>query len=207
MGVSFLIRSAPCSVGGSRSSSARLVGCYPHSAGVIGLSAESGYRKEPVGGSVVGWMHARGRHDDLGASCTARRTALVVRRRAIRSRDAQSRNPPPRRRREGATSPTGQVSVERRGHGVWVHEVFAFRGSPAAWTESLVPVRDVLTVLPTPADRRKLRGLGSSPLIARLITDDGDYVDVAATLEYALDLVGPFGPAAAANAPASSADL
>ena len=88
-----------------------------------------------------------------------------------------------------------------------MHDVFAFRGSPAAWAESLIPVRDAVTLSPTASDRKKLRRLGPAPLIARFIDDDGEHVDFAAESEHALDLLGPFGPVAAMNAPVSSADL
>ena len=129
--------------------------------------------------------------------CAAGLSALVVRNRSLRHRVGDVKV---RRRQPGKSRWT-------RGHGVWVHDVFAFRGSPAAWAEAFVPVRDVVTVLPAAADRRMLRRLGPAPLIVRLVADDGDYVDFATTPEHALDLVGPFGPAAVANAPASSADL
>ena len=55
--------------------------------------------------------------------CGAGLTILVVRNRALRKRPG---NVQVRRRRQGK-------SRWVRGHGVWVHDVFAFRGSPAAW--------------------------------------------------------------------------
>ena len=67
--------------------------------------------------------------------CAAGLWVLVMRNRAIRHRPG---NVKVRRRRSGKSRWT-------RGHGVWVHDVFAFRGSPAAWAESLIPVRDVVT--------------------------------------------------------------
>ena len=124
-------------------------------------------------------------------------TVLVFRNRAIRHRPG---NVKARRRRQGKSRST-------RGHGVWVHDVFAFRGSPAAWAESLIAVRDAVTLSPTASDRKKLRRLGAAPLIARLIDDDGEHVDFATTSEHALDLLGPFGAVAATNAPVAPANL
>ena len=123
--------------------------------------------------------------------CAAGIWVLVLRNRALRHRPG---NVKVRRRRTGKSRWT-------RGHGVWVHDVFAFRGSPAAWAESLVPARDVVTIPPTTADRKKLRRLGSAPLIARLIDDDGEQVDFATTSEHALDLLGPFAAVAATKTP------
>ena len=87
---------------------------------------------------------------------------------------------------------------------MWVHDVFAFRGSPAAWAESLIAVRDAVTLSPTESDRKKLKRLGSAPLIARLVDDDGEHVDFATTSEHAVDLLGPFAAVAAAKRPVSS---
>ena len=129
--------------------------------------------------------------------CAAGISVLVLRNRAIRHRPG---NVKARRRRQGKSRWT-------RGHGVWVHDVFAFRGSPAAWAESLIPVRDAVTLSPTASDRKKLRRLGAAPLIARLIDDDGEHVDFATTSEHALDLLGPLGAAAATHAPVASADV
>ncbi len=126
--------------------------------------------------------------------CAAGITVLVFRNRAIRHRPG---NVKVRRRRQGK-------SRWARGYGVWVHDVFAFRGSPAAWAESLIAVRDAVTLSPTESDRKKLRRLGSDPLIARLTDDDGEYVDFATTSEHALDLLGPFAAAAATKSPATS---
>ena len=136
----------------------------------------------------------------LGVSlwlCAAGLSVLVMRNRAIRHR---SGNVTARRRLPGKTRWT-------RGHGVWVHEVFAFRASPAAWTESLIAVREIVTLSPTASDRKKLRTLAATPLIARLIDEDGEHVDFATTSDSALDLVGPFAAAAAMHAPVSPADL
>ena len=127
--------------------------------------------------------------------CVAGLSVLVVRNRALRHRFG---NVNVRRRRAGKARWT-------RGHGVWVHDVFAFRGSPAAWAESLIPVRDVVTILPTAADCKKLHRLGAVPAIVRLIDDDGEHVDFATDSEDAFALLGPFA-AAAAKTPITPAD-
>ena len=128
--------------------------------------------------------------------CAAGLTVLVFRNRAIRHRPG---NLTVRRRRPGRARWT-------RGHGVWVHDVFAFRGSPAAWAETLIPVGDAVTLVPTAADRSKLRRLDADPSIARFTDDAGEYVDFATSSEHALDLLGPLGTAAATKAPVSSAE-
>jgi hypothetical protein len=128
--------------------------------------------------------------------CAAGVTVLVFRNRAIRHRPG---NVKVRRRRPGRSRWT-------RGHGVWVQEVFAFRGSPAAWAESLIPVSDAVTLSPTAADRKKLRRLDPDPSIARFTDEDGEYVDFATSSENALDLLGPLGTVAATKAPISSAE-
>ena len=67
-----------------------------------------------------------------------------------------------------------------RGHAVWVHDVFAFRGSPAAWEEVLEHIKGA-TVRPATADEaHKLRGL-DDPIIATLTTADGRTIEAAAS--------------------------
>jgi hypothetical protein len=67
-------------------------------------------------------------------------------------------------------------------------------------------VREIVTLLPTEKDRKKLRRLGLSPSIARLIDDDGEHVDFATASEHEVDVLGSFAATAAAKTPASSAD-
>jgi hypothetical protein len=79
-----------------------------------------------------------------------------------------------------------------RGHGVWVHDVFAFRGSPAAWKERLLWAIDV-EVRPAARDEtKKLRGLGDHAVVATIAgaPDDGK-IEVAARKEDELLLLGP----------------
>jgi hypothetical protein len=78
-----------------------------------------------------------------------------------------------------------------RGHGLWVHDVWAFRGSPAAWSEKLVWVTGV-TLRRVPADEaEKLRGLGENPTVVTFAYDGGT-VEVAASAEHRAQLIGPF---------------
>jgi hypothetical protein len=95
----------------------------------------------------------------------------------------------------------------QRGHGVWVHDVFAFRGSPAGWSEALIGVREVVPIAPTEDDTHKLRHLGNSPSMVRLIDDNGAHVDFATGPEEAIDLLGPFALTAASTPPASSSEV
>ncbi len=214
----FSSASAPCSVTGSRSSSPRTSRAIrirharsdPDAASLWPRSVAFLPNRDIAGFASVLRLRSRWNREGvpmiwailaiLGVPlwlCAAGLSVLVMRNRAIRHRPG---NVTARRRRQGKSRWT-------RGHGVWVHEVFAFRGSPAAWAESLIAVRDVVTLSPTASDRKKLRALDAAPLIVRLIDDDGEHVDFATTSEHALDLLGSFAPAAAMNAPVSPADL
>jgi hypothetical protein len=85
-----------------------------------------------------------------------------------------------------------------RGHAVWVHDVFAFRASPAAWYESLSWVADIRQRAPTSDERRKLHRLGENIAVGTLRLNDGGSVDVAARREHELALFGdPQGHATA----------
>jgi hypothetical protein len=77
-----------------------------------------------------------------------------------------------------------------RGHGVWVHDVFAFRGSPAAWSERLLWAGDVEWRTPSPDEQKKLHGIGDEPIIATIAGRNGDgTVEVAASHEDASALL------------------
>ncbi|MBG6225319.1 hypothetical protein IWX63_001891 [Arthrobacter sp. CAN_A2] len=87
-----------------------------------------------------------------------------------------------------------------RGHAVWISDVFAWRGSPAAWTEGLVQVLTVSVAPADPEQRKHLRGLGGDPLIATM-TVASAASDEPATLMVAVAdvdraaVLGPFHPA------------
>ena len=57
-----------------------------------------------------------------------------------------------------------------RGHAVWVSDVFAWRGSPAAWREDLMHVVGASASSATPEERKKLHRLGDGPVVTTLTT-------------------------------------
>jgi hypothetical protein len=117
--------------------------------------------------------------------CAIAILTLVMRNRALRTRPG---NVPVRVRPEGR-------SRWMPGHGLWVHDVFAYRGSPAAWKEGLLLVT-AATERPADAEERKhLRRIGDEPVIATLTVDDSDTtrrIDVAACASDARTLLGPY---------------
>ena len=82
-----------------------------------------------------------------------------------------------------------------RGHAIWISDVFAWRGSPAAWDEDLLQVRDATLRSPAPDELKKLRGLGDEPQIASLALQTGEVLDVAVHADRGTDLLGPFAGA------------
>lgn len=117
--------------------------------------------------------------------CAAALILLALRNRTMRRRPG---NVAVRVRRSGSKR-------WQRGHAIWVHDVFAFRGSPAAWEEGLDWVRE-LTVRPlSPDEEHKLRRV-SAAVVVDLRTDSGETLSVATPGEHADALAGPFaGPA------------
>ena len=92
-----------------------------------------------------------------------------------------------------------------RGHAIWVSDVFAFRGSPAAWSEQLAQVDAVAPKDPDEAERKKLHRLGPDLAVATLSLAGGGSLEVATDGEHAAALAGPFAsPRAAAEAPVSA---
>jgi hypothetical protein len=79
-----------------------------------------------------------------------------------------------------------------RGHALWVSDVFAWRGSPAAWNEDLEQVIDVSLRTPDPEEQKKLHRLGEGFTIAMLATANGDTLAVAASSEQTSALLGLF---------------
>lgn len=108
--------------------------------------------------------------------------ALVLRSRALRNRPG---NIPVRVLRTGRTRWT-------RAQGVWISNVFAWRGSPAAWSEDLQAVKGVRRRSADPDERKKLRRLDGEPALVVLSTADGETLTVAASAEHAAALPGPF---------------
>ena len=108
--------------------------------------------------------------------------ALVYRNRGLRKRHGDIAV---RVQRTGKTRWT-------RGHAVWVSDVLAWRGSPAAWREDLVHVVGASACSATPEERKKLHRLGDGPVVATLTTSHGDVLRVAASAEHRSALSGPF---------------
>ena len=83
-----------------------------------------------------------------------------------------------------------------RGHAVWVSDVFAWRGSPATWTEDLYHVIGARVGALEPEERKKLHRLGDDPAVATLTPDVGEPVRVAVASEHLAALMGPYGASA-----------
>jgi hypothetical protein len=124
--------------------------------------------------------------------CALAILTLVLRNRALRTRPGDV---PVRVRRPGKKRWV-------RGHGVWVHDVFAFRGSPAAWKEELIWVSEVVQRAPSQEERDGWHRLGDDPTVAVLKPAEGAdrAIEVAAKGEHRDLLGGPFmTPAALAT--------
>jgi hypothetical protein len=80
-----------------------------------------------------------------------------------------------------------------RGHAVWVSDVFAWRGSPAAWSEDVVQVDSVFLHAPDAEQRKQLHRLGDDLVIGGLSLAGGSSIEVATRGEHRAALLGPFG--------------
>jgi hypothetical protein len=109
--------------------------------------------------------------------------ALVYRNKSLRQRHGDI---PVRVQRAGKTRWT-------RGHAVWVSDVFAWRGSPAAWREDLFQVTAAQVAVLEPEELKKLHRLGDNPVVATLTPDMGEPVRVAVATQQRAALLGPFG--------------
>ena len=121
--------------------------------------------------------------------CALGITVIVFRSRGLRRRYGDI---PMRVRRPGKERWT-------RGHAIWVSDVFAWRGSPAAWNEDLAEVVGVTLRDPDPQELKKLHRFGDGFAIATLLVTDGETLEVAAGAEQRQALLGPFD---AVNEPA-----
>jgi hypothetical protein len=83
------------------------------------------------------------------------------------------------------------------GHGVWVHDVFAFRGSPAAWKEALLWVTEASARPASGAERKKLRRIGNEPVVVSFALASGGALEFAARAEDQDKLLGGFTAQAA----------
>jgi hypothetical protein len=78
------------------------------------------------------------------------------------------------------------------GHALWVHDVLAFRASPAAWTELLVWANGAVARQPTAEEAKKLHRLGDDQVVAMLSVAGGGAIEVAARAEHRDALLGPY---------------
>ena len=108
--------------------------------------------------------------------------ALVFRNRNLRTRPG---NVPVRLLRPGKKR-------WRSGQGIWVSDVFAWRGSPAAWIEDLQQVGEASPRAADSNETKKLHRIGDDPVIASLTLADGRTLEVAARREHQRLLLGPF---------------
>ena len=117
--------------------------------------------------------------------CAAGIFTLIFRNRALRHRpgNVPVRVHPPGKKR---WSP---------GHGVWVHDVFAFRGFPAAWKEALVWPTEAAVRAPTSKERKQLHRIGHDPVVVTLLLAEGGPIEIAARAEAKDNLLGPFAHA------------
>ena len=106
-------------------------------------------------------------------------------------------------RHRGLTGRYGDIPVRvrrpgkkrwTRGHAVWVSDVFAWRGSPAAWSEDLTQVVGVSLRDPDPVERKKLHRLGDGFAIATMVMSHGETLEVATRPEHRSELLGPLEP-------------
>ena len=109
--------------------------------------------------------------------------ALVYRNKSLRQRHGDI---PVRVQRAGKTRWT-------RGHAVWVSDVFAWRGSPAAWSEDLFRVTGASVGALAPEELKKLHRLGDDPAVVTLTPASGEPVRVAVAAEHRAALLGPYG--------------
>lgn len=80
-----------------------------------------------------------------------------------------------------------------RGHGLWTHDVLAFRGSPAAWKEGLLWVTGVATRELTPEEAHKFRRL-DHPVVVTLAVADGPNSEAVTACQHRERLLGPDQP-------------
>jgi hypothetical protein len=103
------------------------------------------------------------------------------------------------RNRPGSVPARVRVAGKGRwhpGHGLWVHDVFAFRGSPAAWKESLVQVGNVAAQTASEEQRKGLHRLGDEVVVATFALIPKGSLELAARAEHASLLLGPFAKVA-----------
>ena len=78
-----------------------------------------------------------------------------------------------------------------RGHGLWIHDVLGFRGSPAAWNEALIWAASGTTRELTSKEAHKFRRL-DQPVAATFTAADGPGFEVVTTRQHLPHLLGVF---------------
>ena len=78
-----------------------------------------------------------------------------------------------------------------RANALWVSDVFAWRASPAAWSEDLQQVTSANPRTATPEERKKLHRLTDDPAVITMTISDGGSLDVAAAADARSSLLGP----------------
>lgn len=105
------------------------------------------------------------------------------------------------RRNRALRQRPGDVSVQARtrcgrrwfpGHGVWVEDVFAFRRSPAGWSEALLWVTHAPARSATHEERAQLRRLGDDPVVVTFVLASGGSMTFAARAADRARLLGPY---------------
>ena len=123
--------------------------------------------------------------------CAIAILVLILRNRELRKREGSL---PARVRRAGK-------GRWHPGHGLWVHDVFAFRGSPAAWKEGLVQVGSVSAHTASADEKKGLHRLGDDVVVATFELVPKGSLEVAARAEHAALLLGPFAKVTAVSEP------
>ena len=75
---------------------------------------------------------------------------------------------------------------------VWISDVFAWRGSPAAWSEGLLHVLAASVAPAGPEERKRLHRRGVDPVVGTLTLDEGTALRVAVSGDDRAAVLGPF---------------
>jgi hypothetical protein len=115
-----------------------------------------------------------------------------------------------RKLRKRAGSVPARIRVDGKGrwhpgHGLWVHDVFAFRGSPAAWKEGLVQVSSVSFKTAGDEEKKGLHRLGDDVVVATFELVPKGSLELAARAEHVSLLLGPFAKVASVPESATAA--
>jgi hypothetical protein len=83
---------------------------------------------------------------------------------------------------------------------VWISDVFAWRGSPAAWSEGLIQVIAASVSPASPEEQKRLHRLGEDPVVATMVTDESTTLRVAVASRDGAAVLGPFQSTPTQNA-------